>query len=142
MTSLGGKHVDDFPSSYHFPARGLLVTCYVDDLICPGPASAQKQFWLDIEKQLDIETPSKVGRQHTLVRENGKTYASFTTKDYIENACQMNENLADRTLKAALNSILPRREPFGNRLGGQRRAGKFCKSCTDEDPVVFKTMSS
>ena len=93
MKFLEGEHVDEFPSSFWFPRRKLLVTCYVDDILCSGPSSEQNKFWQEIEKHLEIEPPTQVervlGRQHKFDRTNGSTKVSLEMFDFIECMCSV-----------------------------------------------------
>ena len=111
MKLLEGQHVDEFPSSFWFPRRKLLVTCYVDDILCSGPSSEQNKFWQEIEKHLEIEPPTQVervlGRQHKFDRTNGSTKVSLEMFDFIENACAVYEDLAQCKLSTAKSPFCP-----------------------------------
>ena len=111
MKLLEGQHVDEFPSSFWFPQRKLLVTCYVDDILCSGPSSEQNKFWQEIEKHLEIEPPTQVervlGRQHKFDRTNGSTKVSLEMFDFIKNACAVYEDLAQCKLSTAKSPFCP-----------------------------------
>ena len=72
VIACGGKPVQDHPSSFWFEKDRMLLSVYVDDLLCSGPVANHDKFWNRLKAQgIKIEPPEDVdrfiGRAHVVL---------------------------------------------------------------------------
>ena len=74
IKGMGGKPVENHPSSYWFEGAKLLLTVYVDDLLLSGPTENHENFWYQLRygsNPIKLEDPEKLsrflGREHVPV---------------------------------------------------------------------------
>ena len=76
-----------------------------------GPESRHAPFWEALQKHLEIEPPTEVtrvlGRDHEILREGSDVTCSFEMVEFIENACQIFEELTGWKLKPAASPYVP-----------------------------------
>lgn len=111
MSQLGAVPLPSFPSNYWLPSFGLMLSLYVDDIVVSGPAERHEPFWNALQEHLELDPPTDVsrvlGRGHEISRKDNVTTCSFEMVEFVENACQMYEELTGWKLKPAASPYLP-----------------------------------
>ena len=110
MKMMGAKHIDSFPSNFWIPKYKLLLTLYVDDIIVSGEATNHGPFWEELQRYLELDPPCDVervlGREHHIVRTQSTTKCSFQMREFIDNSCELYEELSGRKLKPAASPFV------------------------------------
>ena len=110
VTKLGGKECPNYPSSFWFEQRQLLLTLYVDDILVSGPVSSQEPFWAELKQHLHIEPPAPVdrvlGRKHVISRVGDTTTIEYDMADFAETCVHAYLGLNPCKLKSALTPFL------------------------------------
>ena len=103
LVKLGGVEFRNLPSVYHFPALGLVLCVYVDDLTLAGKMSLHEGFWSTLSKQVELEPFAPLtrvlGRSHRFVFWQEKRALALETADFAKQCVQLYESVADRTVK-------------------------------------------
>ena len=111
MSQLGAVPLPSFPSNYWLLSFGLMLSLYVDDIVVSGPAERHEPFWNALQEHLELDPPTDVsrvlGRGHESSRKDNVTTCSFEMVEFVENACQMYEELTGWKLKPAASPYLP-----------------------------------
>lgn len=105
MSIIGAEHLDSYQSNYWIPKYQLFLSLYVDDIVVSGPSRQHAAFWKELQKYLEIKDPSDIdcilGRYHQIQRNDSETICSFDMCEFIDNACQLYEELSGKKLKPA-----------------------------------------
>ena len=68
VVGMGGKPVDNHPSSFWFEESRLLLSVYVDDLLLSGPEGNHEGFWQKLQETIRLGDPEPLerylGRDH------------------------------------------------------------------------------
>jgi hypothetical protein len=112
VRDLGGKPVNNHPSSYFFKESGLLLTVYVDDLLLSGPADAHAAFWAALRPKVDLEEVTSLerflGRGHDEVNVDGKRALAFNVQEYAQSSVDLYLSLpGSKPLRKASTPFLP-----------------------------------
>ena len=62
VLKVGGKPVQNHPSSFWFPESQLLLSVYVDDLLLSGPKENHEGFWTELRKSIRLGDPESLDR--------------------------------------------------------------------------------
>ena len=110
MKMMGATHIDNFPSNFWVSKYKLLLTLYVDDIIVSGEARNHAEFWKELQKYLELDPQCDVervlGREHRISRSPTETTCSFQMKEFIDNSCELYEELSGRELKPASSPVV------------------------------------
>ena len=109
---MKGEKVPEFPSVFFFQESRLMLAVYVDDFTLSGPAEAHDAFWTLLEKHVDLEdyTPlgRVLGRQHVPVIYEGERALAFDMTEYAAQACELYTSLsASKPRRKAATPFVP-----------------------------------
>ena len=66
---------------------------------------SSSEFWKELQQYLELESPCDVervlGREHYIARSPTETTCTFQMKEFIDNSCELCEELSGRKLKPA-----------------------------------------
>ena len=71
ITFLGGKPIENHPSSFWFADLKILLTVYVDDLLASGPTENLPTLW---DKLANCEFPIHLGEPEEVNRFLGRNH--------------------------------------------------------------------
>ena len=82
ITKCGGVPIVNHPSSFWIKSLSLMMTGYVDDLLCSGPTASHAPFWKKLTDKriggISIDDPEPLdqflGREHVVLQSTAKRH--------------------------------------------------------------------